>query len=149
MKHQTLLATSAPLPAQSALPPVVLVVENEPTIQDILDRVLRLNGFDVHAAHCASDAIGAAGTIRFDAVILDLSLAGASSGLDVLAWLRAKGHNSAIPIIVFTGQVDMPDETSAAIRRHGAHVFYKGQPFSALVDQLKRLMAQVARASAA
>jgi CheY-like chemotaxis protein len=72
------------------------------------------------------------------AIILDLHL-GQQSGVDLLARLRQIPRYVAIPILILTGQTVLCDDDEALIRRSHAHVFYKPQPLSALVEQLARL----------
>jgi hypothetical protein len=55
----------------------------------------------------------------------------------VLTWLRSERRYEHIPVYVLTGQLDVSDDQRAAIRRHGARVFYKGLSMQALFVELK------------
>ena len=136
-------ALNIPAQAPRERPRVVLVVDDEPSMQTVLSRMLRLHGFDVHLANCSADAIALATIYRLDAAILDLGLKGQRSGLDVLAWFRSQSTYAALPVLIFTGQVDLCEEVQEAIKTHRAHVFHKPQPFSVLIDHLKQLFTSV------
>src|SRR3954447_326717 len=88
--------------------PRVLVVENDERTAAFLADNLRADGFDVAVAAEAGEAVRAIEVRRPDVVVLDLGLAGGSSGLDVLDRVRsADGLGTRIdpltPVIVLTG----------------------------------------------
>ena len=118
----------------------MLIVDDEEAIQRMLERLLRLHGFEAAAAATIADAIAAAERQRFDAVILDLSLGELGSGLDFLAWLRQHPGTRDIPVLILTGRTHLGEDDEELIRRHQAYVFYKPQPVSVLVEYLTRLL---------
>jgi CheY-like chemotaxis protein len=118
----------------------VLIVDDEEAIQRMLERLLRLHGFEAAAVATIADAIAAAEQRRFDAVILDLSLGELGSGLDFLAWLRQHPATTDIPVLILTGKTHLGEDDEELIRRHQAYVFYKPQPVSVLVEYLTRLL---------
>lgn len=119
--------------------PLVLVVDDEPSVQQFLDRLLQLHGFEVMAATTVAEAIVCAEKYHVDAVVLDLALKGQESGLDLLGWLRNVPEYSNTPILILTGRAALPEDEEVLIRRQHAYVFYKPQPSHVLVEYLKRL----------
>lgn len=73
------------------------------------------------------------------AVILDVRMPG-RSGLELLAFIRAKETLRNLPVLILTGVILTPDE-EAIIARCRAYVFYKPDNLEALgayLDQLTR-----------
>jgi DNA-binding response OmpR family regulator len=80
-------------------PGLILVVEDEPSLRDPLEHLLRLRHFDVISADTAEDALQAVRTHRPDAAIVDLHLKH-GSGRDVIVRMPEK-----TPVVIFTGTV--------------------------------------------
>jgi CheY-like chemotaxis protein len=120
--------------------PLVLVVDDDPAIQHLLERLLSLHGCTpLHATNVA-EAIGVTETKKIDAVILDLGLRGSDSGEDVLRWLRQHGGYANTPVLVLTGRGLSPDDT-AVLRYHRAEVLSKPQPMNRVIDWLRSALA--------
>jgi DNA-binding response OmpR family regulator len=86
----------------------VLVVENDDRTAAFLADNLKADGFDVAVASEAGEAVRAIEVRRPDVVVLDLGLAGGSSGLDVLDRVRSADGlgtriDPSLPVIVLTG----------------------------------------------
>jgi CheY-like chemotaxis protein len=121
---------------------VVLVVEDDPNVRQTLRRMLSLNGYSVRVAPTAAEAIDVARLEHLTAAVLDLGLEpDGMSGLHVLSWLRSQPQYADLPVIIFTGRVDLPQHVDEQIRRHRAHLAFKPQAYQALIDQLVRLTA--------
>ena len=118
----------------------VLIVDDEEAIRRMLERLLRLHGFDAVPVATIAEGIAAAEQRQFDAAILDLSLGELGSGLDFLAWLRQHPGTTDIPVLILTGKTHLGEDDEALIRRHRAYVFYKPQPVAVLVEYLGRLL---------
>jgi hypothetical protein len=43
-----------------------------------------------------------------------------------------------LPVVIFTGRVDLPEHVEEQIRRHRAHLAFKPQPYQELIDHLCR-----------
>ena len=71
----------------------MLVVEDEPSVQELLDTVLQDAGFDVRVVGSGEAAIDVLAAERFDVVVLDKNLPGVS-GVDVLRVLRASDRDT-------------------------------------------------------
>jgi DNA-binding response OmpR family regulator len=84
---------------------LILVVEDEPTIVEVVERYLRREGYCTLTAPDGTSALLAVALQRPDLVILDLMLPGLD-GLEVLRRLRAE---SALPVIMLTARGDEID----------------------------------------
>jgi two-component system, OmpR family, response regulator ResD len=73
----------------------VLVVDDEPTITDVVSRYLQRAGYATHVAADGAEALSVAGRTRPDLVVLDLMLPG-MDGLEVLRRLRERERVSVI-----------------------------------------------------
>ncbi len=119
---------------------VVLVVDDDPSIHRLLGRLLTLHGFtDLHA-ETLSQTIEIAEGGHVDALILDLGLRGAQSGLDILRWLRARPRYAETPVLILTGSTTLSEDQEAAIEHHGARVFFKPQKMNLLIEHLKQAL---------
>lgn len=81
----------------------ILVVEDDLHIGEMVEEVLRKNGYGVRRAFSGSEAILAARASRPDLILLDLMLPG-RSGEDVLPEL------GGIPVIVVSAKADVTDK---------------------------------------
>lgn len=117
----------------------VLIVDDEPQIQELLAELLRRSGFSSEAAATIAATKDAAERTPFDAIILDLNLSNDESGVDLLPWFRAQPQYVTTPILVLTGQQDFTEDEQALIRSHGAYMFYKAEPIREVVSYLNRL----------
>ncbi|HEX6722657.1 MAG TPA: ATP-binding protein, partial [Burkholderiaceae bacterium] len=88
--------------------PLVLVIEDDPSDQAQLTRILHSAGYQVEVAATAERALQMASARRYDAITLDLLLPD-RSGLEVLNALRSGGPNRDVPVVVIT----VVTETSA------------------------------------
>jgi PAS domain S-box-containing protein len=110
---QVVLADESPLPHSphpiSTLPgtPVesdsslVLVIDDDPTVHDLMYRFLTKEGFQVRGALNSADGIRLARELRPDAITLDVMMPG-MDGWSVLARLKADPELADIPVIMLT-----------------------------------------------
>ncbi|HEY6360492.1 MAG TPA: response regulator [Vicinamibacterales bacterium] len=119
--------------------PVVLIVDDDPSVRRALGGVLRGNGFTTAEAATVGAAIAATEQQSLAAVVLDLTLEHGESGLDFLSWLRQRPDHGSTPVLILTGRTTLEAGDQDLIQRYRAYVFYKPHPFSVLVEYLKRL----------
>ncbi len=123
--------------------PVVLVVEDEPSVQTTFCATLTLMGFKTQHAATVDRALEILGAERVDAVSLDVRLPDPKglerSGLTLLAYLRASKEHAHLPVLIFTGQ-PLSQEEEILIQQHNAEVFYKPQRYTTLVECLTRML---------
>lgn len=83
----------------------VLVVEDDPTVCDVVVRYLQREGFEVHATADGLEAVDAAKDLRPDLVILDLML----PGLDGHEVLRRIRQHAPTPVIMLPARAEEAD----------------------------------------
>src|SRR3954467_3928499 len=76
--------------------PRVLVVDDDPTVSDVVGRYLTSAGYEVEAAGDGTDALEKAAAAPPDLVVLDLLLPGID-GLEVCRRLR---QTSSVPVVM-------------------------------------------------
>src|SRR5207253_2137942 len=116
--------------------PHILVADDERSIRLMLETGLTLNGFRVTAVRTGHEALDAAATGQFDAVLSDIYMPD-GGGLELVEALRAVDHN--LPIILMTAQGSL--EVAVEAVKRGASDFI-GKPFdiSAVVALLRRFL---------
>jgi DNA-binding response OmpR family regulator len=102
----------------------VLVVDDEPSALDLMDRVLAPGGFKVLRAQAGADALRLADEESPDAIVLDLMMPG-MSGFEVVTALKAKPETADIPILVVTSK-DLTKAEKQELNGSVASVFRKG-----------------------
>jgi two-component system OmpR family response regulator len=116
----------------------LLVVEDEPTILELLSGSLRFAGFDVVTASSGAGALRAAAACRPDLILLDVMLPD-GDGFEVVRTLRCGGPR--VPVIFLTARVGVPDRV-AGLTIGGDD--YVTKPFS-LDEVLARIRAVLRR----
>ena len=86
--------------------PRLLVVDDEPTILELLSGSLRLAGFEVVTAATGTGAVRAAASSRPDLVLLDVMMPD-GDGFEALRRIRSAG--SEVPVIFLTARDEVPD----------------------------------------
>lgn len=83
----------------------ILIVDDEPAIIKILDRCLKLNGYEVISSLGGNGVMDiiTSSDCGIDLIIMDMKMPGVN-GLDIIIEMRAKKIN--IPVIIFTGSID-------------------------------------------
>ncbi len=110
--RQELLATPSPTPSTSSgiLAPGeawlnqarVLVVDDDPTNHDILDRRLRRHGLNTTGCGDGREALGLLRTESFDLVLLSVGLPG-MNGFQVLITIKSDPELRHIPVLMVSG----------------------------------------------
>ncbi len=103
----------------------ILVVDDEPTIGEVVSRYLDRAGYDTRVARDGQRAIELAGIRRPDLVVLDLMLPGID-GLEVMRRLR-EGDRERVAVILLTARGEESDRVIGL--RQGADD-YVVKPFS-------------------
>ncbi len=118
----------------------LLLVEDHESTREVLARILRRCGHEVHAAATGAEALLLAQTVEhLDAVISDIGLPD-QSGLDLMRELKVR--RPSLPGIALSGygmEQDLKDARSAGFSGHLV------KPVS--LDQLRSLLAQLTAAS--
>lgn len=114
----------------------ILVVDDDIDIGNMLEEVLKKEGYSVSRAYSGTEAVLVIQHRKPDLVLLDLMLPGLS-GEDVLPYLEG------IPVIVVSAKIDVDDKVSMLI--NGA-VDYVTKPFD-IRELLARIVVQLRRSS--
>ncbi len=87
----------------------ILVVDDEPAVQQALSRALTLERYEVAAAADGREALEMLGLTPYDAVILDVSMP-QLNGLEVCRRLRDGGDHT--PVLMLTAREDIDDRVA-------------------------------------
>ncbi|MDL5157740.1 response regulator transcription factor [Actinomycetospora termitidis] len=135
-------AVRAELRRPDGSPVRALVVDDEPTLADLLSMALRYEGWDVRSAVDGVTAVSQGREFRPDVVVLDVMLPDID-GFEVLRRLRA--DHPDVPVLFLTAR-DAVEDRVAGITAGGDD--YVTKPFS-LEEVVARLRGLLRRAAAA
>jgi len=139
--HSSAAPTTGPKLRRADGSPVrVVVVDDEPTLSDLLSMALRYEGWDVKTAAEGRTAIALIREFQPDVVVLDVMLPDID-GLQVLKRLRDDGQDT--PILFLTAK-DALDDRIAGLTAGGDD--YVTKPFS-LEELIARLRGLIRRSS--
>lgn len=115
----------------------ILVVEDEPAINDVVSTALRYQGHSVTQRDDGLDGLATAKREHFDLIVLDVMLPGID-GFDICRQLREEGHFS--PVLFLTARDDPSDRIKGFVTGGDD---YLTKPFS--VDELVLRVAAILR----
>src|SRR5579859_6570301 len=127
-------------PASGASEARLLVVDDEPTILELLAGTLRFAGFEVLTAASGAEALRVAAAARPDLVLLDVMMPG-GDGFDVVRRIRAGGP--WVPVIFLTARGDVGDRVTGLTLGGDDYIT---KPFS-LDEVLARIRAVLRRSA--
>ena len=116
----------------------VLVVDDEPMIVSLLSTVLREKGWDVTEARSGTEGIDQLDRTRFDVIITDLIMPGAS-GIDLLR--AAKEIHPDVEVILMTGYATA-DTAIEAMRNGAFHYIMKPLKTEEVMHLLEKAYSQ-------
>lgn len=116
----------------------ILVVDDEPDVVTMIERMLRSEGFEVVAAYDGIAAVDLAETEKPDIVLLDIMMP-MMSGYEVCQQLKSNPQTKEIPVLCVTSA--QSHEAREASRAAGAHALLI-KPFmpAELVAQIQRYL---------
>ncbi|HKH74047.1 MAG TPA: response regulator [Vicinamibacterales bacterium] len=117
----------------------MLIVDDDKGVTNLFSRMLRLEGYEVWAAHTADDALNLARIHRPHAIILDLRMP-LTSGLQLLRSIRAISSLAHTPVAIVTGDYYLAEAQSEEIRALGAELRYKPLWLDELVTLARDLL---------
>jgi CheY-like chemotaxis protein len=88
--------------------PTVLVVDDDPRVLQLLERMVRLEGYIVVTAANAEDGLSEARRHRPDAILLDLRMP-VVDGVGFLRRLRQDEAQRGVPVAILTGDCLLDD----------------------------------------
>src|SRR4051812_45650183 len=102
------IATRTRLSSESQ--PIVFVVDDDVSVRESLDALIRVVGWETEAFECANDFLARPRAIAPSCLVLDVHLPGLN-GLELQE--RIASERSDMPIIFITGQGDVPTTVKA------------------------------------
>lgn len=107
--------------------PRLLVVDDEPIFVDFIERFAdrHFPGMACASRRSPETALASVTEARPDALLVDLSFPGRTSGFDLIASLRADPENATIPIAVVSGRLLAGDARSACAELGVQHFLQK------------------------
>ena len=102
----------------------ILIVDDDPSVTETFERMLRLEGYHVVTALSAEAGLNQAQRSHPHAIILDLRMP-LVDGLQFLRTLRSKEELSKMPVAIVTGDYFLDDAVSRELRSLGAEVRFK------------------------
>lgn len=133
---ETFLERSGPA-GQAKSGPLVLLVDDDERVRELVRINLEFEGYTVREAADANEGLAAIDEAKPDLVLLDVMMPQVD-GWEMLTRMQERYGVGAIPVVMFSSQVDEQAEEQATSR--GAQAFV-GKPFDLqqLVDRTKQL----------
>lgn len=119
----------------------LLIIDDNPSITDMLELVLPPEGFDVTTVNSGQDGIEVTRELNPDVVVLDLMMPGID-GWRVCKEIRTF---SQVPILILSAVVDT-EEVSKAIDVGANDYLVKPAPLDKLINQVKSLVENASKA---
>jgi DNA-binding response OmpR family regulator len=102
----------------------ILIVDDDPSVTETFERMLRLEGYNVVTALSAEAGLSQAERASPNAIILDLRMP-LTDGLQFLRILRTKPGLQAVPVAIVTGDYFLDQQVSNELRELGADLRFK------------------------
>jgi CheY-like chemotaxis protein len=118
----------------------ILVVDDEPVVQDLLNEILSTEGCKVEIVENGSDALKRLGSKDYDVILLDVKLPGVS-GTEIYEHIQRTAKSLASRVIFVTGDVMSADTMTYVL---SAGIPYITKPFDAeqLLKGIGRILSQ-------
>jgi DNA-binding response OmpR family regulator len=116
----------------------LLVVDDDPSVRDMISRVLATEGYSVRAVANGAEALGAAAANRIDLVLLDLNMPG-KGGWDTFAELTAR--DPLLAVIIITAQ---PNQLFTSAGAGVSALLEKPLDFPTLLKTVRAVLAESA-----
>ncbi len=121
-------------------PPTVLVVEDDPVILRLLEVNFELEGFSVLLAHDGAEGIEMARSGKPDIIVSDIMMP-RTSGLELVAAIRADDATRAIPVILLSAMAQTSDLKLGLDAGADDYITKPFEPLD-LVDRVNALLAR-------
>jgi DNA-binding response OmpR family regulator len=119
--HKSVSTVAVSTPAATR---TILIVDDDPSVTETFERMLRLEGYHVVTALSAEAGLSQAERNHPHAIILDLRMP-LVDGLQFLRSLRAREELAKMPVAIVTGDYFLDDTVSRELRGLGAEVRFK------------------------
>ena len=116
----------------------ILIAEDEPSILESLDFILRRAGWTISAVSDGEAALSAVRRLQPRLLVLDLMLP-KRSGFEVLKRVRAEGHTRALPVLILTARGQQQDRR-VALELGASGFVTKPYANSEVIGEVRRLL---------
>ena len=117
--------------------PGVLIVEDEPEIQDLIGDLLLLEGYDVHTLDRIPHGLDGIRRLGPDVIVLDLRLPGVG-GVELLRLLAADRQLSSTPVVICSGAGDLRAARTEEFASLGCEVVAKPFELDEILGAVRR-----------
>jgi len=83
----------------------ILVVEDEPRLNELVSKKLKTKGHSVDFQLCGDDALSYIRCTEYDAIVVDIMLTG-MNGLDILNEMRRGRNNTPVPLLTARDSIE-------------------------------------------
>jgi two-component system OmpR family response regulator len=122
--------------------PHILVIDDEPTIRDVLCEALIDEGYRVSAHDTYFDDLDALLRLAPDLVILDIVLGGKQMGIEFLETMKADPRTAKVPIAVCTAATHLNEEIRARLTEWDCLLICKPFDLDDLLAEVNRCLHQ-------
>jgi DNA-binding response OmpR family regulator len=123
---------------ESASRKKILIVDDDPAISIMLDKLMKAYGYETVMAQDGLQALDMARTEKPDLIVLDVMLPG-MDGYKVCRWIKFDQQLKKIPVMILTSRMSPQDEQLAF--ECGADAFVtKAVKTEVILSQLKSLL---------
>jgi DNA-binding response OmpR family regulator len=116
----------------------VVIVDDEPTMVDLLTTFLAMKGFEVHGAYSGADGLRAVEQVKPHVLLLDLMLPDID-GFEVCRRLRSAPASATLPIVIISARTE--SEAIQRAMRAGADAYMtKPLRLPELLEKIEELL---------
>ena len=116
----------------------IVIVEDDPDTAEMLERMLRIKGYDVFKVFRASEALTHISDQKPDAVLLDVMMPD-FSGLDVLREIRKEYFLNDVPVIIISART-LPTDIQQGLAAGAEYYLTKPVSFHDLNNALSEVL---------
>jgi len=121
------------------MPRRIAVVDDEPSVLDLLQEVLSDAGYEAHPCPGGAADYPRVRDLAPDAIVLDIHMEDPRTGWDLLNRMRRDAVLGATPVIVCSGDLPLLHERAADLERLGGAVLAKPFDLDDLLTILDRI----------
>ncbi len=119
---------------------LIVVVDDDPTLQKLLDRILRLEGYQTRVWSRSTGAYELVRDTQPSLVLLDMNLEQPRAGLGVLELLRADDATANVPVLVCCGDRGLVEAEWEHLQRLRCEVVLKPVSPEMLVKKIAAML---------